>query len=356
MTPTCSGFKSPGTWAFHFIVVDMETMKKALIIYDRLAQEGGAPDQRDAMVQAGAVARELREAGWVAGQLPFSLDAASFMKSVRREAPEFVFNLVESVEGRGRLIHFAPSLLDVLGIAYTGSKTDSLYVTSNKRMAKKYLEREGIPTPASFSEADLRKSQFPLDGRYIMKSVWEHASIGLGEDSVVAPGDSRILLAELERRLEGLGGEGFAEAYIEGREFNLSLLASAEGPDVLPPAEMRFENYPAGKLRMVGYRAKWDEDSFEGRHTERSFRFSDSEEPLLKLLTDLAKKCWHLFDLRGYARVDFRVDEEGRPWILEINANPCLSPDAGFVAAAREAGLTYRQVVDRILRDSGIEL
>ena len=115
-----------------------------------------------------------------------------------------------------------------------------------------------------------------------------------------------------------------------------------------------LRDYPPGKLKMVDYRAKWDEESFEARHTRRSFLFPPSDTPLLNRLEDLAKQCWHLFDLRGYARVDFRVDGGGRPWVLEINANPCLSPDAGFVAAGGEAGLTYRQMVDRILQDSGI--
>jgi D-alanine-D-alanine ligase len=68
---------------------------------------------------------------------------------------------------------------------------------------------------------------------------------------------------------------------------------------------------------------------------------------------DIARRCWPLFGLRGYARVDFRVDESNQPWVLEINANPCLSPDAGFVAAASQAGLSYRQVVERIVQDTG---
>jgi len=329
-------------------------MKKALILYDRVVEEGGDPDQRDALIQAKAVARELGDMGWDCLESSFSLDVAGFVKGIRAKGAEFVFNLVESVEGHGRLIHLAPALLDVLGIPYTGSKTDSLYVTSNKRMAKRRLESAGIPTPRSFSEADLGRPRFAIEGPYIVKSTWEHASIGLGEDSVLTPGDSHHLLHELERRRSNLGGDGFAEAYIDGREFNLSLLASPEGPEVLPPAEMRFENYPPGKLKMVDYRAKWDEDSFECRHTKRCFRFPPSDGPLLQRLAELATKCWHLFDLRGYARVDFRVDDEGNPWVLEINANPCLSPDAGFMAAAGEAGLRYRWVVERILQDSGI--
>lgn len=331
-------------------------MKKALIVYDRIVEEGCDPDQRDALVQARTVARALQDLGWEPSDLSISLDVAGFAAGVRGMAPDVVFNLVESVEGHGRLIHVAPALLDVLGVPYTGSRTDALYATSNKRMAKRTLDAGGIPTPRSFSVSDLRGARFPLEERYIIKSTWEHASIGLGEDSVVAPADSAGLLRELERRRESLGGEGFAEVFIDGREFNLSLLASREGPEVLPPAEMRFDGYPPGKLKMVDYRAKWDEDSFESRHTTRVFRFPASDAPLLERLGDLARRCWHLFELRGYARVDFRVDREGRPWVLEINANPCLSPDAGFFAAAGEAGLTIHHVVERILQDSEIHV
>ena len=329
-------------------------MKKALIIYDRVAEQGADPDQRDALVQARAVSQALADTGWEPVEVVFSLDLAGFMKTMQTIRPAFVFNLVESVEGRGRLIHLAPALLDVLGTPYTGSKTDSLYAASNKRVAKKWLKSAAISTPGCFSEADLTGEPFPLRGRYIIKSTWEHASIGLGEDSVVEARDSHQLLGMLQERRAGLGGEGFAEVYIEGREFNTSLLASPEGPEVLPAAEMHFEGYPPEKLKMVDYRAKWDEDSFECRHTRRSFDFQGSDHPLLCSLAELARRCWDLFELRGYARVDFRVDEENRPWVLEINANPCLSPDAGFMAAAARAGISYRRVVERILQDSGI--
>jgi D-alanine-D-alanine ligase len=276
------------------------------------------------------------------------------VETLRATGPAFVFNLVESVEGHGRLIHIAPALLDTLGVDYTGSTADALYVTSNKRMAKKWLESWSIPTPASCSEEGLRGGDRPLAGRYILKSAWEHASIGLGPDSVVQPETTGRLLAELERRRTALGGEGFAESYIDGREFNLSLLASLHGPEVLPPAEIRFTDYPPEKPKMVDYRAKWEEASFEFQHTVRSFDFPDGDRPLLRSLEDLAKRCWRLFGLRGYARVDFRVDQEGRPWVLEVNANPCISPDAGFAAAAARKGLSYRSVVQRILQDSGI--
>jgi D-alanine-D-alanine ligase len=153
----------------------------------------------------------------------------------------------------------------------------------------------------------------------------------------------------MEARREMLGGACLAEVYIDGREFNLSLLAGEEGPEVLPPAEIRFDAYPPGKIRVVGYRSKWEEGSFEFANTPRTFAFTGKDEPLLAHLKELALACWNLFDLAGYARVDFRVDHQGRPWILEVNTNPCLSPDAGFFAAARQAGLAFPQVIARII-------
>jgi len=171
------------------------------------------------------------------------------------------------------------------------------------------------------------------------------------------------------------------EGYIEGREFNLALLgapgapksvgapgapksvgtpgapksvggARGQAPQVLPPAEIEFVDYPEGKPRVVGYRAKWVDGSFEYGSTRRRFSFPPEDQPLLAALADRARACWDLFELRGYARVDFRVDEAGRPWILEINANPCIAPDAGFLAAAGRAGVSIDEVVARIIADT----
>jgi D-alanine-D-alanine ligase len=105
-------------------------------------------------------------------------------------------------------------------------------------------------------------------------------------------------------------------------------------------------------VQIVGYRAKWDEQSFEYQHTFRRVAFSPNDGLLLEQLADLTLRCWRVFDLRGYARVDFRVDAAGRPWVLEVNANPCLAPDSGFVAATQQAGYEFTQVVRRIIADS----
>jgi D-alanine-D-alanine ligase len=121
---------------------------------------------------------------------------------------------------------------------------------------------------------------------------------------------------------------------------------------VLPPAEIDFVDYAPDKPKVVGYRAKWDADSFEYHHTPRRFDFPAEDASLLRQLTAIAKDCWRILGVRGYVRVDFRLDRDGKPWVLEVNANPCLSPDAGFFAAAQRAGLGFEQVIERILADA----
>jgi D-alanine-D-alanine ligase len=182
----------------------------------------------------------------------------------------------------------------------------------------------------------------------IVKPVWEHGSVGITESSVHENVSGRRLASLLPDE----DGDVFAERFVAGREFNLSLLAGPNGVDVLPPAEIVFQGEWEDVHRIVGYAAKWCDDSFEARGTPRRFDFAASDTPLLHMLSETATDCWRLFGLRGCARVDFRVDGHGRPWVLEVNANPCLSPDAGFMAAARRAGLTPSTVMSRIVRDA----
>jgi D-alanine-D-alanine ligase len=309
-----------------------------------------AQDEQDVLVEVETVCRALEALGHKAVPVPLSLDLGGAATTLRRLRPRFAFNLVESVAGEGRLIVLGPLLLDSLEIPYTGASADATYLTSNKVLAKRILAGEGIDTPPWLSAEDAPAGAF-RPGRWIVKSVWEHASIGIDDTSVLDAEEDTSLRGALAARRGGPGGSCFAEAYIEGREFNLSLLTGEDGPRVLPPAEIRFDAFPPGKLRLVDYRAKWDADSFEYRQTPRSFRFPAADGPLLAYLGRIALRCWRIFRLRGYARVDFRVDGAGRPWVLEVNTNPCLSPDAGFLAAAREAGLEVRDVVARICAD-----
>ncbi len=328
------------------------TTSTVAIVYGRVGSDAPA-DEQDALVQVDAVRAALGRLGYQAIDVPLTLDLGVSAAVLASSAPQIAFNLTETIGGRGRLIHLAPSLLDSLGIPYTGAPAEAIFLTSHKILAKRILACAGIDTPPWATAAAAVKGALPFPSPCIVKSVWEHASIGL-EDSSVAK-DSSALTAEIERRAFREGIENlFVEGYVEGREFNLGLLGApgAAGQQVLPPAEIQFVGYPEGKPRVVGYRAKWVDGSFEYGNTRRRFSFPPEDQPLLAALADLGRACWDLFELRGYARVDFRVDHSGRPWVLEINANPCIAPDAGFMAAAAQAGLTIDEVVARIIADA----
>jgi D-alanine-D-alanine ligase len=322
---------------------------KAAVLHGKVL-EGAGWDEQDVFVQAIAVSQSLADLGYEPIVLSLSLDIAETVSALLALRPVFVFNLVEAIEGRGNMIHFAPALLDALNIPYTGAQTEAIFLTSSKITAKKILRAHGIATPDWFSSGD-RKPGALLGSRCIVKSGWEDASIGLDEDSVVPADDFSRIHEKIAKLSEQLGGACFAEAFIEGREINVSLLAGENGPEVLPPAEIIFADYPPDKIKVLGYRSKWIEDSFEYRHTPRTFDFPGVDERLLAELSDIARQTWEIFSLRGYARVDFRVDRTGKPWVLEINANPCLSPEGGFTAAAKQAGIDYNGVIERIIGD-----
>jgi D-alanine-D-alanine ligase len=339
------------------------TPPKIAIVYGRVDPSAPA-DEQDVSVQVNVVRDALHALGHPTMDVPVTLDlgiAAAVLKAAR---PLVAFNLVETIEGRGSLIHLVPSLLDAIGIPYTGAPCEAILLTSQKLLAKRILAAAGIATPAWATAADARaEDACAADARagdssalgappWIVKSVWEHASIGM-EDSAVAR-TPQALEAEIARRAEREGIDNlFVEGYVEGREFNLAFLADAsKPPQCLPPAEIRFVDFPEGKPRLVGYRAKWDAGSFEYNNTPRRFDFPSADQPLLAELLRLGRECWRVFGLRGYARVDFRVDGAGKPWVLEINTNPCISPDAGFMAAAGMAGLTVTEVVRRIVADT----
>ncbi|MEZ6232711.1 MAG: hypothetical protein R3B68_00845 [Phycisphaerales bacterium] len=312
-----------------------------LILHDRI-EDGASPDAADALTQAEVFERCLTPNGHRCTRLGVDLDLRPV--AARVQEADVVVNLVESLNGRGSLIHLVPALVESIGTPMTGCPAHAIATTSSKLAAKRVLATEGIPTPPWVGPCQ----PGPTDGRWIIKSVWEHASIGLGPDSIVDAGGIDVA-RQIAARAPQLGGHAFAERFIEGREFNLALLETADGVRLLPPAEILFLDFPPDRPRIVDYAAKWDEASHEYHHTPRRYDFGADDASLLGDLESLARRCWSAFGLGGYARVDFRVDADGRPWVLEVNTNPCLSPDAGFMAAATQAGLRENDVIGHII-------
>jgi D-alanine-D-alanine ligase len=325
-------------------------MKKVVILHSDVPPDA-SEDELDCLRQADTISGALRKLGYDPVLLPFVLDLSRTSQALTDIRPEFVFNLVETVNTKGSLIHFAPALLDYLNIPYTGCGTDAMFLSSNKPLAKEMMQLAGIATPSWISSRGVYFGDAPSD-TYLLKASWEDASVGLDENSIFALSATKDVVALIAERKKQIGAPCFAEAYIDGREFNMAMIAGKSGVQALPPAEMQFIDYAPGKLKLLDYRAKWVEGTFEYEHTARTMDFSAGDDKLIADIQAIAKKCWNLFGLRGYARVDFRVDKNGKPWVLEINANPCLSLEAGFAFAVERAALQYHEAIELIVNDA----
>jgi D-alanine-D-alanine ligase len=299
------------------------------------------PDEIDTLNAAQAVEDALRRLGYATEIIALDLDLRP-LESLARRRPLTVFNLVDAMRGDTRLAPMVPAVLEDLGVAYTGTRTSAWLGTLSKLATKQTLRSHGLPTP-TWSE-DGKGLDF--EGRVIVKPVFEHGSLGLDASSVVKGAAAAQAIKERALRWNT---EHFAEGYIEGREFNLAVIERDGTAEVLPIAEMLFEGFAANEPRIVGYDAKWAPESPAYVGTPRRFGLERQEPALAADLAALARACWSCFGLTGYARVDFRVDARYAPFILEVNVNPCLSPDAGFAAAAREAGLSYPALMGRIV-------
>lgn len=320
-------------------------MKKALILINKLS-ENPTTDELDVLEQARVVEEALTEIGYTVSRDFFDLNMQRIRDLLVTTNPDVVFNLVEGVEGKAELIYFPTALLESLNISYSGCRLDSMYLTSNKVYAKEKMRANGLPTADWFSPKEINK--LSPEKCYIIKPLWEDASVGIDEHRVLMGNDPKMI----EFAKEANSHKYFIEEFIPGREFNMSMLGGNIGPEVMNPAEMLFHNFPEGKPRIMGYKSKWVEGSFEYENTSRTFDIKEEDIPLHNRIREICIKCWKVFNLKGYARVDLRVDENNQPLILEINANPCISPDAGFYVACSQAGYKFTDVMKRIIEDA----
>jgi len=300
----------------------------------------------DVLAQVEAIEAALNELGQPHVRIPFTRDLGRFVSLAEAAGIAMAFNLCESVDEDPLLIGHPAAVLELLGIPFTGSSAMALLLSTDKLTVKRLLAASGLRTPPFFLYEGgevLRPAglNFPV----ILKPRFQDASIGIEQESVVENS------AELLPRLEDLYaryGAILVEEYIVGREFNVSLFGYPKA-QIMPLAEIDFSGFPTELHRIVSYKAKWDEESFEYHHTRRIFP-DNLPEPLQQTMRHMAQDCFTLFGLRDYARVDLRLDQQGRLAILEINANPCISPDAGFPAAVGESAMTYTEMVKEFLR------
>lgn len=313
---------------------------KIFILFDGASALGQSPDLR-ILHAVEAVEEILAGDGHALTRVPVMEDGR-WIERLRRGRPDLAFNLCEGVDGVAALEPAVIGALELLGVPFTGSSSATTSLCLRKHLVNTLLDRAGLPVPRwgiVRAGGSLPAVGYPA----ICKPAAEDASLGVEQRSVVRT--ARALAERLDAMHERWE-EVLVQRYIDGREVNVGIV----GDRVLPIAEIDFGQMPRGMWRIVSYRSKWDAGSTDDfGSTPRCPAELPSE--LAAELAGLAVSAWRHVSGEGYGRVDFRIDRNGRPWLLEVNANPDASPDAGLARMARTAGIEYpdliRMIIDR---------
>jgi D-alanine-D-alanine ligase len=280
--------------------------------------------------------------------VPIEGDETAFEK-FGRVRPQIVFNIAEGIHGNSRESQI-PTMLEMLRIPYSGSDPLTLSVSLDKAMAKEVLFARGIPTPAFAVIGDLKRKpslpSFPL----IVKPLSEGSSKGIVNAALVR--NHRELREQVAAVLELYRQPAIVEKFLPGREFTVALLGNGDDLQVLPIVEICFEELPAHINPIYSFEAKWVWDTVE-KPLEIFACPARISAPLRRKIEKVCRAAFSALCCRDWCRIDVRLDEAGEPNILELNPLPGIlpNPDANscFPKAARTAGLSYSQLINRVL-------
>lgn len=322
----------------------------AVVHNDDAALAGG--DAQDAIAVQGvvlcarAVADALRSRGHAVELAALPAEprgVAAFVGALRADV---VFNLVESIGGDARLEPAFAWACELRGLPYTGSPPRAMTLCLEKPVAQALLAASGVPVPR---HVVLARGDEPLAGLAlpaIVKPAREDASHGIASESVVR--DEAAVRARARHVLEHYRQPAIVEEYVDGREINVALLQTARGLETLPLSEIDYGGFPPDMPRIVSYAGKWIETSRDWALTQVvAARGLDDRQR--GRIASIALRAFDVLGLRGYGRVDLRLDVRGEPFVIDVNPNPDVSPDAGFALAAARAGLAHADVVEAIV-------
>ena len=311
--------------------------------HDLLAEQG-------VIACAHAIAAGLEALGCIVAMVPVCSDVETALVPFS-PTDWLIFNLGEGLEGKLFEEVRIAWALDAMGYTFTGADATALASSTHKARAKALLAASGVATPAwkviihpnEVGEQMVKELRFPV----IVKPVVEDASIGIGAESVVFTVDD--LRARVAYVVQCYRQAALVESFIDGREFNVSVWGNP--PTVLPLAEVDLTAFANPAERIVSFAAKWEPDSYAYQHTPVICP-ADTDPTLGRRIAASARRAWEVIGCRDYARVDMRIAADGTPYVIEVNCNPDLSPDAGFFRAAQAAGYDFEDMVSNILRMS----
>jgi D-alanine-D-alanine ligase len=259
---------------------------------------------------------------------------------------DLVFNLTESYAGNDTMDKNIAAFMEMLQLPYTGGGPQALYLAQDKSIAKKIFDFHKIKTP-DFATSYKGRTDHSHDIKFplIVKPVAEDGSIGIDNSSVV---DSvKDLMERIHYIHEEFDSPALIEEYIEGREIYAAILGN-ENPEVLPLIELDLSKLPKGTPRIAGQDVKFFRET-EAYKVTKSAPVEDLDEETVQQLQDTALAAYRALKLRDYGRIDMRLNKKGEVYVIEANPNPWLSSAAEFNMAARKAGYSYPEMIDKIV-------
>jgi D-alanine-D-alanine ligase len=326
---------------------------KVALVYN--GDEGSIPDHaedrgstNDLMAMLRQISRALRSIGYQVTLLALKHDVPAFQRRLRRLNPDVIFNQYEDVVHGALYEMRVAALMQMMGYPMTGSPPLALGLYRYKGMAASLLQGAGVPIPGQTAliervkDVDGRRWRFPL----IAQPSQEHSGIGLDRTAVLHSKSA------LRRRVSDLLRTYFqpalVQSFLPGREFNVSIVGGRR-LRVLPLAEVDYSKLPEGIPPIMSYAAKFIENSEEYRKT--SVICPAVVDPdLAREISSTALRAFRAVGLWGYGRVDIRLDENNQPCVLEVNCNPCIEEGVALARSAAQAGMSYPDLLDLIIR------
>lgn len=320
------------------------------IVYNRVtSRQFGQPEDiladEDSIKTVRAIRNALSGLGHKVEMLP--LDETT-IKRLKNSQADIFFNQAFGIGNLPKSETLAADALEKTGRPYTGSGAQALVLTTDKIATKQLLVKSGLPTPSfQFLVSPGERLSCQLRYPVIVKPSNEDASLGIdGQASVFK--SQRGLTRRVNQILRQYVEPVLVEEYITGRELNATVIGNGSQAEVLPVSEIVFGPSFAGKYKVVDFAAKWREKSVAYRETVNACP-AKMKKYLRKKIEEISLEAFRLTGCRDYARIDLRLDKSGRPWILEVNANPGIGPDDGATRSAKAAGYSYPWFLQKII-------
>ena len=331
----------------------MKKKLKILALFDAIApttlnQDLSAELKTDDWKTEANVLGALTELGHTVEHLAIFDDLDLLGQKLQSFAPDLIFNLADQFKNNRSFDQNIASFLELHGVPFTGCGSTGLTLCKHKGISKKILGYHRIHVP-EFSViprgkrfARPKRLRFPI----LVKPLKEEASLGISQASFVETDEQ--FRERVQFIHEKYDSDVIAEEYIAGRELYVSVLGNHR-LDVFPIRELVFKEVPPDEPKIATFKAKWDEE-YRKRWGLQN-QFAEGLDPAhVGEIIQVCKRIYRLLTIDGYARVDLRVTSDNRIYFIEANPNPIIAADEDFAQSAQKAGLSYAQLVDRILR------